>query len=988
MPDRTGRLPASLPPAAAMAGRSRNTRVAHEGHLDRERPLLPGLLAISLVLAWLAAGPLATWADEPSKFDRAVEDLEKQDGLWTSYHSEKKLLIHLKGSQLDREYIVIPSIARGISRGNVLGGMSWDFEGDAIWSFRKVADAIHVVQPNVRFRADAGSPEADAVKLAYSDSVIYSLPIIAEQGGGYLVDMTGVFMSDDLKIGRQIGSGFGFARDRSTLAKVASFPENLELQVAAVYQGFQNFDESPSARGVQVRVHYSISELPRTGYTPRKADDRIGYFLTVVKDFSNRDDEEHFVRYINRWNLKKKDASISLSPPEEPIVFYIEKTVPVALRPTVRAGILEWNKAFREIGFDGAIEVRQQRDDDTWDPEDIRYNTFRWITANAGFAMGPSRINPRTGQILDADIIFDASFLDSWRREYESFTDETARGLLPAWPDRHPHDEGFAPLEADALGNLFGGHSAHRCRMCDGMQHQFGFGAAALATRGLMAAEDGGRIAGLPRDFVHQGLKEVVMHEVGHTLGLRHNFKASAWKGLGDLTAIDDPSVPTVASVMDYAPANITAGEQTGLYYTQTLGPYDMWAIEYGYKQYASASKERKGLEEIAARSGEPGLAYLTDEDTRMTGSDPLSNLFDLGDDPVEYAARQMDLSESMLDGIVDRVVEDGEGYQRARQAFGLVLSEYFRSALFATRFVGGVHASRDHYTAPDEPEADGEDDENANDENGNEKDANDENAEANAKPEGDAEAADDDAEKNANDAKPQGEAPYRIVTPEQQRKAMSLVSERIFQAPKIDGPMLNRMPTSHWMHWGTRFGSRGDYPIHDVVKRMQSRVLFELTSPTTLHRLLDNAYKTPEGEDAYELPEHFRLLTQGTFGEVLEAARAARKAAKAEAGDAAKDDDAAKDGDEPAPLAIDSFRRGLQRTMVKELAFLMQSPVFFPDDARTLARLQMQRIGGSIATVLEADLELDDLTRAHLMDTQHRIRQALSAEVQIRSID
>src|SRR5690606_37025427 len=147
-----------------------------------------------------------------------------------------------------------------------------------------------------------------------------------------------------------------------------------------------------------------------------------GYFLTVLKDFSKKSDEDRFVRYINRWHLVKADPSAELSPPEEPIIFWIEKTVPYKYRAPIRDGILEWNKAFEKAGCVNAIEVRQQDDAAEWDPEDIRYNTFRWITSGAGFAMGPSRVNPTTGQILDADIIFDADFIQFWKREYENFT--------------------------------------------------------------------------------------------------------------------------------------------------------------------------------------------------------------------------------------------------------------------------------------------------------------------------------------------------------------------------------------------------------------------------------------------------------------------------------------------------------------------------------------------------------------------------------------
>ncbi len=203
------------------------------------------------------------------------------------------------------------------------------------------------------------------------------------------------------------------------------FPKNVEVQVAATYASGNPGDALetvPDARGVTINVHYSISHLPTTDYKPRLADDRVGYFVTAVKDFSGPIDEDRFVRYINRWNLEKADPEAAVSPPKEPIVFWLEKTIPFKYRKPIRDGIAEWNKAFEKAGFYDAIEVRQQADDATWDPDDINYNTFRWITSGAGFAMGPSRVNPLTGQILDADIIFDADFLQFWKQEYEYFT--------------------------------------------------------------------------------------------------------------------------------------------------------------------------------------------------------------------------------------------------------------------------------------------------------------------------------------------------------------------------------------------------------------------------------------------------------------------------------------------------------------------------------------------------------------------------------------
>lgn len=766
------------------------------------------LAATALFLGLANVGPPPVFAEE--KLAEATKGMEKSEGLFTLYHKDQKLLVHIKNSALSKNYIVITSIAKGISSGRVLGGMSWGFGDDAVWTFKKVGDKLHVLRRNVRFKAKKGTPEAEAVKLAYSDSVLYALPIVSTENGGVLVDMTKIFMSDDQGIGRSIG--YRFASDRSTWAKVKAFPKNVELQVAAVYTGSRDLETVADPRGVQVNVHYSISQLPENGYKPRMADDRVGYFMTVIKDFSNDKDDEHFLRYINRWNLEKADPKAELSPPKEPIIFYMEKTVPVNLRPYVRAGIEEWNKAFRKLGFDNAIEVRQQRDDDEWDPEDVRYNTFRWITAEAGFAMGPSRVNPFTGEILDADIIFDASFLRYWKHDYETFTPDDVARLMGGGPlSDGERAKSHIPQGLPGQQKLFEDprltNFEQSCSLGTGMQHQMGFSAAALMAQG--ASGENGK---LPDKFIHQAIKEVVMHEVGHTLGLRHNFKASSWKSLEEINKLPlDSQEATVASVMDYSPANISADkEKQGPYYSPTLGPYDEWAIEYGYKTDA----DEDDLKKIASRQAEDGLDYATDEDTRSTDSDPLSNRFDLGENPVNFARQQMELSNGLMDKILERSVEEGDGYQRARQAFGLLLSEYWRSAFFAARFPGGVLVHRDH--------------------------------------KGD----------------PKRRPPFEVVEADKQRAAVKLLSQTAFGTPKYDPELLNHLAASRWSHWGMDLSSRLDYPIHDTIGMMQNRILSQLLSSRTLTRLHDSELKVAEDSDAYTLAEHMRSVVEAVFTE------------------------------------------------------------------------------------------------------------------------
>lgn len=855
--------------------------------------------------AWLAA-PLLIGAQEKSKFDTYVEKLEKSTGLWDSWSNDERMLVEIKSSHIGKDFIIVTSISQGVGIGDVIGGMSWGFGDDAIWTFRKVGEKIHVVQRNVRFRAKAGSPEADAVSTAYSDSVLYALPILTTTpGGGSLVDMSRIFMSDDQGIGRQLG-GARFQRDRSVFTKVKSYPENVEIRVNAVYQGGGSFDTIANPMGIQVGVHYSLRELPNTGYRPRAADDRVGYFLTVIKDFSDRSDDEHFVRYINRWNLEKADSKIELSPPKKPIVFYMEKTIPIELRPTVRAGIEEWNTAFRKIGFDNAIEVRQQQKEDSWDPEDIRYNTFRWITSDAGFAMGPSRVNPKTGEILDADIIFDAGFLDSWKRRYETFSDDVAIGLLPALPGSsvaHKHNSG------------------HQCRICQGMGHQLGFAAAAVTMRSGVNAMS----TELPKELVHQGLKEVVMHEVGHTLGLRHNFKASSWKPVGEITDVKYDG-PTVASVMDYTPANVVAKkDQQGLYYTQKLGPYDEWAITYGYSHFEK-SKETDELAKIAARSTEPGLVFATDEDTYMNNPDPFTNVWDLGSNPLDYVERQTDLIKELLPGVVARTLEDGDAFARARQAFGLLTSEYFRAALFASRFPGGVTVTRDHF--------------------------------------------------NKEEYEKIGKTPFKVVSAEDQRRAMKLINENVFNVSAPEAKVLNALAPTNWNHWGSySSSSRGDYDVHEQFNRMQTMVLARILNSDTLGRLIDNELKA---EAPYTLAEHIQTVTDGLFGDIITI-----------------------EADAKEPFKIDSFRRNLQRDALRRYAeiiggstrssgllVLIGGGSSAPDDAKSLVRMHLTRLQRTLAKRLKSDGEIDDTTRAHLLDMQTSIKQLLDAKLSVSGIN
>ncbi len=755
-----------------------------------------------------ASTPAATPASAASKyppFAEVTKDADTIDGVIKLYRKGSHLFAELTGGVLNRDFIVLISLAKGIGQEPLWGGMSWSFGDDWIWQFRKADDRIHLVRRNVRFTAAKGDPQEKAVNLAYTDSVLFSLPI-ATMGpaGGYVVDLSHVFMGDLPQISSVL-PGFSFSENKSTYAAVKGFPDNIEVEVAATYSssGSQNIDSVADSRGATINVHYSISSLPSTGYQPRLADDRVGYFVTAVKDYSRKSDDDRFLRYINRWDLRKADSAAELSPPKNPIKFYLEKTIPYAYRKPIREGIEEWNKAFEKAGFVNAIEVRQQEDKDDWDPEDIRYNTFRWITASPAFAMGMSRVNPTTGQILDADIIFSADFLKSWNQEYENFTEASIARMTGGPLDLQSYQEAVKH-EGHFHGAI--------CELHHGLARELALGSAILVTRKANPADH--------EKMLVQGLKEVAMHEVGHTLGLRHNFKASSFLSLEEL---NDPQktkdTGLTASVMDYAPTNLMPnGATQGDFFSSTIGPYDKWAIEYGYKPLSGGTEgEVTELKKIASRGTEPGLAYATDEDTRGIDPDPLANRFDLGNDPIAYAKLRAQLISEQWPKVLEETAKSGDSYQKVRQVFGTLLKAHATAMHMASRYIGGMYVNRAH--------------------------------------KGDA----------------NGKAPFIVVDAAKQREALTLLEDQVFSDKPFQFPpdLYNYLVATRWEHWGTELPSRTDYPVHEVISMWQNRILQQLLSSLTLDRLHDSELHVPADQDALTTAELLGRLTKTIFGEV-----------------------------------------------------------------------------------------------------------------------
>jgi hypothetical protein len=863
--------------------------------------------------------------DGPWKsFSDVTKGAEIRSGLFTLYLKRDKAYLALTPAQLDRDFLLVTQLSRGVGELGLDGGTS--IRSDLV-RFRRAGDRIELTVVNPRFAATPGTPMARAVDYSFGHSVAQSFPIATMRDNGeILVDVAPFLLSDWADLGaffqgvatqRKLTGTIVLDRERSSLDGIRLFPGNLEAEVRLTYQANRNLRLEAVAdyRWIPVGVHYSLLELPATPMRPRYADERVGYFVSAIKDFSRDTAESFFVRYVNRWRLEKRDPGAAMSEPVRPIVYYIDRTVPTEWRPWVRAGILEWNRAFEEAGFRSAIQVLDAPEDTLWSAEDARYSTVRWTATNRSvYAVGPSNVDPRTGEILNADVLVSAAWIQTWRGEAGEYVapEAAVRSVF---------------LEDSVSAGLHG--ETGLCSLAAGMRRQGTLTRALLAARN--AGPDGG---GVTRRYIGQALKALIMHEVGHTLGLRHNFRGSAGATkaqLADRTFTRANGLGV--SVMDYSPPALSLDPRLqGDYHAGTIGSYDRWAIRYGYsslgpRELAAANgkgsapaapawtpdAEINALRTVAKEAANPTHLYGTDEDAGFGGFglDPTVSRYDQTSDPLEWARDRVTLINGLFDSLDTRMVAPGQSYARLRTAFSDLLHDRWYAILVTTKYLGGATTARDHR--------------------------------------GD----------------PSGRPSLTTVPAARQREALAFVTEAGFgeQVYRFRPDLLSRLGPDRWRHWGSTPGADGriDFPVHAWALAQQSSLLGQLLDPQVLARIRDAELRARDTEPTVAIPELFATLTRTIWSEA--AYPAAGKAG--------------------VPRNITSVRRDLQRLYLNSLIRMIVSPLpETPEDARTLARATLADLGSELDRALLRRVELDPYTRAHLVDSKERIAQALNAQL------
>ena len=539
--------------------------------------------------------------EESKKDDRElisefVEEFVSYEGLLKSYQDPENgnTYLELSDEDISKEFIYFAHIINGTVEAGLFKGSHID---QAVIKFEKQFNSLNLIRVNTGFYFNPNSELSRQSQSNISDSVIENFEITHKNDDEttYLIDITKLLKSDNLtKLKSEPrdydSDSFGvgsLSRSKTAISKIYNYPKNTDFEVDYVFSNPASYE---SLRNTSVKLRYTFLEMPQdNGFEIRFEDPRIGYFTDRVTDLSSTEITP-YRDLVQKWNLQKQDPDAAKSKPIKPIKFWLENTTPNELRPLIIKAVLAWNLAFEKAGFIDAIEVDVQPDDADWDAGDIRYNVLRWTSSpNPPFGgYGPSFSNPRTGEILSADIMLEWIFLTN-RMRYEDI---------------------FLSSEV----------SSERCNFSSMRNEQRIFG-------NLVASSMDFSIEDTEKLFDEE-LTMLILHEVGHTLGLNHNMGATTLHNNDDVHNAEITYKEGLsASVMDYHAINIAPpGVEQGQFSDVKPGLYDQWAIEFAYTPNLSDEE----IQKILNRSQEKGHFFGNDADDMRSpgrGIDPRVNL-------------------------------------------------------------------------------------------------------------------------------------------------------------------------------------------------------------------------------------------------------------------------------------------------------------------------------------------------------------------------
>ena len=628
-------------------------------------------------------GPVVNQSKQAEKtkkktMEEVLKSTVKKPGLFNIYQdtTSGKAYMLVKKDQLDKEFIHFVHGLNGQLNAGVFKG---SYRGAKIFKLKKYFNRIEFEVQNNAMYFDPKNPLSRSANANVSSAILVSSVILSEKNNEYLIDVDNIFLTESI---HQISRGFvpgganknpfkigRLAKERTKYSNIKNYPENTDVIVQYVYTNPMPTNWGSDVgltdpRSVNVTLQHSFIQVPDNSYKPRFEDPRVGYFATQQTDMTVADDPTPYRDMIHRWHLEKKDTSQSKSVVKEPIVWWIENTTPHEFRDAIKEGVLAWNKAFEKAGLINAIDVKVQPDDADWDAGDIRYNVLRWTSSPrppfGGY--GPSFVNPRTGQILGADIMLEYVYFTN-RVKYEKIYDTFTTDKMQCFAGNHIQ-----------RGNMFG----------------------------MMVMGDISNYSNLEQHrIIYESLVKLTLHEVGHTLGLSHNFYSSKLHSFKNIHQrhITEP-IGLTSSVMDYVSANVGVNPKNhGQFYTTTPGPYDIWAIEFGYTpELLNPEDEKSRVENLLSKSVKNEYRYGNDaDDMRSAGKaiDPRIMISDMSDDPVAYAQQRMDIIRSMYPTLNDKFAKKGESYHALRDAFIVLNSEYSNCTRIISRYVGGVYMDR-----------------------------------------------------------------------------------------------------------------------------------------------------------------------------------------------------------------------------------------------------------------------------------------------------